>query len=106
MNNYRMPVDNALQAFWFSKSNNYNRIPSRINSCKSLNRVVYTYRDVLLEHIGSVSTFAERNNPGFRRPFPKCKMHINSAWNLNVNELFSAGCGNLMLSPCSGLTKK
>eukprot|EP01080_Neovahlkampfia_damariscottae_P011945 gene11945-5346_t len=92
-----MPIDNALQSFWFSMSNK----DKNLVSCKKQNRKVYTYEKVMLEHIGDVSTFTERNKPGFRRPFPKCYSPINMAWNLNPNELFQNQCATKsLLSPC------
>jgi hypothetical protein len=91
-----MPIDNALQSFWFSMSD----ADKNLQSCKKQNRKVYTYQKVMLEHIGDISTFVERNKPGFRRPFPKCYDYINMAWNLNSNEMYQSGCMSSSLSPC------
>lgn len=82
-----LPIDLLIREFMFKKF------------CPP-NRVLYVYKQVLLEHIGGISTFPERNNPNFRFKFPKCKTSMSFVWNLCEEERFSPLCNHYELSPC------
>lgn len=76
----------------------------RFRLCKYLGLQVYTYRNVLMEHIGETSTFEERNKPGFRMPFPRCGTFMGfRVWNLPREAWYRLRClGNPeKISPCS-----
>ncbi|QDZ20574.1 subunit beta of glucosidase II [Chloropicon primus] len=61
-------------------------------------RAEYLYRDVLLEHIGEVSSFARRPD---RRKWPGCFEPLANAWSLPQIEKFDVrACGHSDISPC------
>ncbi len=62
-------------------------------SCKKVqHHRSYAYETVQWEHIGTISTFEERNKQGFRNPFPRCDAHSATVWNLSNDERFLAQC--------------
>lgn len=64
-----LPIDNLFYSF-------INDIPrddqDKQYSCKLKNIPSITYKTIMWEHLGDISTFSERNKPGFRPRFPSC----------------------------------
>lgn len=64
-----LPIDNLF----FSFINDTPRdVKDKPLSCKFNQNPSITYRTIMWEHLGDVSTFPERNKPNFRAKFPTC----------------------------------
>eukprot|EP00899_Mesostigma_viride_P027133 jgi/Mesvir1/7604/Mv06336-RA.1 len=61
-------------------------------------RPLMVYRFILLEHIGSVSSFAARDS---RPPWPGCYQPMSKVWSLHKDELYDISkCRNSDICPC------
>jgi hypothetical protein len=99
-----LPIDLIIRKYSFETSPLYGlkNEPLPFNSCGKDRRKQYTYKTVLQEHIGQISTYFERNNAGFRPSFPGCGFSMAEVWNLNRDELFDLEkCGAWSISPCN-----
>eukprot|EP01080_Neovahlkampfia_damariscottae_P007389 gene7389-11711_t len=63
-----LAIDNLLQRMLYREP----QFPLEKEIFCKPKRRSYFYRRILLEHIGSISTFKERNKKSFRKVFPKC----------------------------------
>jgi hypothetical protein len=86
----RLPVDLLNQEYMHRKE-------------PMMHRTYFVYKFILLEHIGSVSSFVERNVGGFRPEFLRCGDDIGRDWSLPGEEQFNAReCPRDIISPCKG----
>lgn len=72
----QLPLDNLFIHFAVEQpspadSNNNNNGTNSL-FCFPNGYPMYRYRKVMFQHIGEISTFAERNKPRFRNKFPRC----------------------------------
>jgi hypothetical protein len=98
------PVDLMIRKFLYDKTplEGLHSKPLPYQPCRAAKRDHYTYKAVLQEHIGDISTFEERNKDGFRPPFPKCGFSMALVWNLNEDEIFdNRRCMAWSVTPCS-----
>jgi len=97
------PVDLLIRKYMFEHKNNAGRdVPHTFGFCKPRTMSLFVHKHVLLEHIGETSTFLERNEKGFRPPFPGCGESMARVWNLDGKERFNTLCdkAGFDISPC------
>jgi hypothetical protein len=98
-----MPVDILIRWYQFHDAELFGEggkeLPFR--ACRAADRRSFVYKHILQEHIGAVSTFSERNVPGFRKEFEKCGASTTNVWSNNNEERFDGNrCKEWSLSPC------
>lgn len=98
-----LPIDLLVRDYLFDKKSPDG---DRYDFCARHNLISFNYKTVLLEHVGTISSFEERNEKSFHRPtFPKCGHSMSTVWNLSNEERFNRRCANspVPVSPCNVL---
>jgi hypothetical protein len=98
------PIDILIRWYQFHPSSlmGPGNLPLPFKTCRQADKTSYIYKNILQEHIGSISTFKERNVPGFRKEFEKCGAKTAGVWSSNEDEKFDIRrCNKWSVTPCS-----
>jgi hypothetical protein len=96
----QLPIDNIIQIYAYHDKDliGINNMKLPFHSCATSKKNSYSVKKILQEHIGSISTFEERNKENFRPPFSKCNDKIHFGY---VDRALEAKCDPWSVIPCN-----